>query len=80
MVSRPLALPLPVRVATGARGRPVALDGVGVESIREEWVVDDRWWTDRPLRRRYFELALADGRCLVVFRDLLGGGWASQAG
>jgi hypothetical protein len=40
---------------------------VGVESVREEWLVEDRWWTARPLRRRYFELVLADGRDVVVF-------------
>jgi hypothetical protein len=36
--------------------------------VREEWLVEDRWWTPRPLRRRYFELVLADGRDVVVFR------------
>jgi hypothetical protein len=53
---------------------------VAVEAVREEWVVEDRWWTPRPLSRRYFELALADGRCVVVFRepDGDGGRWFSQ--
>ena len=39
-----------------------------VEAVREEWLVEDRWWTPRPLRRHYFELVLADGRDVVVFR------------
>jgi hypothetical protein len=51
-----------------------------VHSVSEDWVVEDRWWTGRPLRRRYFELVLADGRNLVVFRDLERGKWFSQAG
>ena len=51
-----------------------------VDSVREEWVVEDRWWTGRPVRRRYFELVLADGRNVVVFRDLVAGGWFSQRG
>ncbi len=51
---------------------------MGVESVREEWVVEDRWWTSRPLRRRYFELVLANGRNTVVYRDLVDGGWLSQ--
>jgi hypothetical protein len=46
--------------------------------VREEWVVEDRWWTGRALRRRYFELVLGDGRDVVVFRDLEGGGWCEQ--
>jgi hypothetical protein len=49
-----------------------------VDSVREEWVVEDRWWTGRPLRRRYFELVLANGRNVVVFHDLVGGEWFMQ--
>jgi hypothetical protein len=78
MASKPLALPRHAQVETGPGGRPVALHGVPVMTIREEWVVEDRWWTDRPLRRRYFELILEDGRCAVAFHDLVRGGWASQ--
>ena len=50
-------------------GRPLAVAGVAVETVREEWLVEDRWWTPEPIRRHYFELALADGRCEVVFRE-----------
>jgi hypothetical protein len=74
---RRLYSPRSVAVETGPDGRPFTVEGVGVEAVREEWVVDDRWW-DRPLRRRYFELALADGRSLVVFRDLTDGDWYRQ--
>jgi CO dehydrogenase/acetyl-CoA synthase delta subunit len=49
-----------------------------VEAVRESWLVEDRWWTDRPLRRRYWELVSASGRNLVVFHDLLAGGWFAQ--
>jgi hypothetical protein len=59
----------------------VAFDRTRVEAVSEEWVVEDRWWTDAPLRRRYFELVLADGRNVVVFRDLAGEGrWYEQRG
>ena len=60
------------------RGVPAAVEGITVDSVREEWVVEDRWWTGKPLRRRYFELVLIDGRNVVVFRDLVGGGWFAQ--
>ena len=46
--------------------------------MRESWLVEDRWWTDAPLRRRYWEVVTADGRNLVVFRDLLAGRWYAQ--
>ena len=66
---RRLGTPKPVSVRVGA-GVPVAVGRAAVEAVAEEWVVEDRWWTGRPLRRRYFELVLADGRNTVVFRDL----------
>jgi hypothetical protein len=59
---------------------PRAVGTSEVESVREEWMVEDRWWTPAPLRRHYFELALADGRCVVVFRELDSGRWFSQRG
>jgi hypothetical protein len=65
-------MPKRVRVSTDARGTPLALGGAVVEAVREEWLVEDRWWTPRPLRRRYFELVLADGRDVVVFRSAKG--------
>jgi hypothetical protein len=64
--------------AADERGVPIALGPAPVDSVREEWVVEDRWWTGRPLRRRYFELVLVNGRNVVVFRDLVGGGWFLQ--
>jgi hypothetical protein len=75
---RRLSAPRPAGVRAAVDGRPAAIDSVGVEAVSEEWVVEDRWWTEEPLRRRYFELVLADGRTAVVFRDLVGGGWYAQ--
>jgi len=76
--SRRLGAPDLVSVEADERGVPLAVGPAPVDSIREEWVVEDRWWTGRPLRRRYFELVLTDGRNVVIFRDLLGGGWFTQ--
>jgi hypothetical protein len=71
--------PTPAAVEVGSEGIPVAVAGVAVEAVREDWLVEDRWWTPRPLRRRYFELVLADGRCVVVFREPAEGGrWFEQ--
>ena len=61
--------PQPVEVETGSDGVPSAVGSVAVDAVREEWLVEDRWWTSKPLRRRYFELVLADGRNVVVFRE-----------
>jgi hypothetical protein len=77
-VSKRLSVPRPASVQAGHGGVPVAVGGTPVEAMREDWVVEDRWWTDKPVRRRYFELVLSDGRNLVVFRDLVAGRWLMQ--
>jgi hypothetical protein len=71
--------PRPVDVDAGSDGVPRAVGEVAVEAVREEWLVEDQWWTPKPLSRRYFELVLADGRDLVVFREPdVGGRWFEQ--
>jgi hypothetical protein len=75
---RRLYAPTPATVEAGPDGAPVAVDRVAVEAIREEWLVGDRWWTPQPLRRHYFEMALADGRAVVVFRCGFSGRWYRQ--
>jgi hypothetical protein len=67
---RALNTPRPARVRTDATGAPVEIDGRAVEQVRESWLVEDRWWTQRPLRRRYWEVLGAGGRNTVVFHDL----------
>ena len=74
---RRLSMPKPVEVTTDG-SRLSTVNGHTVNAMNEDWVIEDRWWTGRPLRRRYFELVLADGRNTVVFRDLINGRWYSQ--
>jgi hypothetical protein len=78
--SKQLAGPRPAVVHRGGDGAPAALGSVAVESLSEEWVVEDRWWTGRPICRRYFELVLANGRNTVVFLDLGTQRWFEQRG
>jgi hypothetical protein len=77
---RRLYVPRAATVEADRAGRPSTVDGVAVEVVREEWVVEDRWWTPNPLGRHYFELALADGRNLVVFRSIVSRRWYRQRG
>jgi hypothetical protein len=80
MSMRRLSQPKPTQVDAGPDGQPFTVRGSAVDTIAEDWVVEDRWWTGRPLRRRYFELVLTDGSNVVVFRDLERGRWFSQVG
>lgn len=75
---RRLYAPRRAEVEIDAVGVPRRVDAIAVAAVREEWMVDDRWWTPKPLRRHYFELALADGRSAVVFRCELTGRWHRQ--
>jgi hypothetical protein len=61
--------PQPIEVEAGGDGVPLRIGGVRVEAVREQWLVEDRWWTPKALQRMYFEVVLADGRNLVVFRE-----------
>ena len=75
---RRLNEPRRARVRADARGKPLGVDGRAVDAVRESWLVEDRWWTDRPLRRRYWEVVTTCGRNLVVFRDLESKQWFAQ--
>ena len=75
---RRLAVPTRATVWAEADGCPLTVDGLAVDAVRESWLIEDRWWTERPLRRRYWELVTTCGRNLVVFHDLTGGTWWRQ--
>ncbi|HET6997131.1 MAG TPA: hypothetical protein VFI03_00950 [Solirubrobacterales bacterium] len=75
---RHLYVPAPAVVGLDPAGAPGEVDGVAVAAVREEWRVDDRWWTPKQLRRHYFELALIDGRSVVVFRCAVTERWYRQ--
>jgi len=76
--TRRLSTPRRVAVEADPEGTPERVDGRVIDAIRESWLVEDRWWTDRPLRRRYWEVVTVCGRDEVVFCDLIGGRWWRQ--
>lgn len=61
--------PWPVPVQADEGGRPLRVGRLEVSSVREQWLVEDGWWTTSPLRRSYFELVLEDGSDVVVFSE-----------
>jgi len=67
---RRIAEPKSTAVLADGAGTPLAVDGLAVDAVRESWLIEDRWWTDRPLRRRYWEVVTTCGRNVVVFREL----------
>jgi hypothetical protein len=75
---RRLSVPRRVAVDADADGRPLIVDRREVDAVRESWLVEDRWWTEKPLRRRYWEVVTTCGRDEVVFCDLISGRWWRQ--
>jgi len=77
--TRAIGTPFPVRVIAGRAGTPhaVVIDGRRrrVVAVRDDWLVQDRWWTDRPVDRHYFELVLEPGRLMVLYRQSPSGEW-----
>jgi hypothetical protein len=70
--------PQPALVEPGFDGTPRQVNRSAVMLVREEWRVVDRWWTDDPVSRRYFDLVLEGGDRCVVFQDLDQRGWFTQ--
>ena len=79
-VSRRLYEPRSALVEASATGVPARVNRQGVAIVREEWRVVDRWWTEEPVSRRYFDVVLESGENSVVFRDEERECWFSQRG
>jgi hypothetical protein len=76
--ARRLSVPRRARVLTDADGQPRAVDGHQVDAVRETWLLEDRWWTEEPLRRRYWEVNPTSGGDLVVYHHITAGDWWRQ--
>lgn len=77
-----LGAPRPIRVITSPGGAPHAavIDGRRrlVLAIRDDWLIQDRWWTDAPIERHYYELVIEPGSAVTVFRDCRSGTWLTH--
>lgn len=70
--------PRPALVEAGVAGVPRIVNREEVALVREEWRVVDRWWTDEPVDRRYFEVVLESGRNTAVYYDREAQSWFTQ--
>ena len=65
-------------VETLPAGTPRVVNRESVTLVREEWRVVDRWWTDEPVSRHYFEVVLESGRNTAVYYDREAQSWFTQ--
>lgn len=79
---RALNQPSPASVESEGDGVPrsVKLRGRSliVESVADQWRIDDEWWRDKPISRMYYECVLDHGLRATLFFDLLSGKWYHQ--
>jgi hypothetical protein len=47
-------------------------------TIEDKWRIDDEWWRAAPLSRFYYNVLLASGQRLVLYKDLVTGEWYQQ--
>jgi hypothetical protein len=70
--------PRPAVVEANFDGTPWRVNRQSVAIVREEWRVVDRWWTEEPVSRRYFDVVLESGENAVVFHDEEASAWFTQ--
>jgi len=49
-----------------------------IATIEDRWRLDDEWWRDTPVSRLYYNVLLASGQRLVLYKDLVTGEWYEQ--
>jgi hypothetical protein len=78
---KPVNAPAALQVEEDASGFPLAVKGKRrqvINSIEDRWRLDDEWWRAEPVSRLYYNVLLASGQRLVLYKDLITGGWYEQ--
>ena len=80
---RPVNAPDPVIVEEApSSGLPLAVRAPrrqAVKNVEDRWRIDDEWWRREPVSRLYYEVLLASGQRLVLYKDLVTENWYRQA-
>lgn len=78
---KPVNAPAALKIEEDALGLPLAIKlkrRQAVTSIEDRWRIDDEWWRTEPVARLYYNVLLNSGQRLVLYKDLVGGGWYEQ--
>ena len=93
---RSLNLPVPIQVSAGKSGMPAAValpparsrrprtapksQYLRIIAINDLWQVDDEWWREHPITRRYYQITTQDDRRLTIYQDRANDQWYWQRG
>jgi len=80
--AKPVNAPEPLRVEEGASGELLAVRlkrRYRIAAIEDKWRIDDEWWRAEPIARLYYNVLLASGERLVLYKDLVSGEWYRQS-
>jgi hypothetical protein len=73
---------MPVKVIENKQHVPVSIQVKGktlnIARIEEVWEIDEEWWRERRIARRYYLVTTEAGGQITIFLDLVGGGWYRQ--
>jgi hypothetical protein len=78
---KPVNTPEPVKIEEDASGLPLAVRmkrRQAVTAIEDKWRLDDEWWRSEVISRLYYNVLLVSGQRLVLYKDLVTGGWYQQ--
>ena len=78
---KPVNTPEPLRVEEDTSGLPVVVRmprRQTVATIEDKWRLDDEWWRAEAISRLYYNVLLGSGQRLVLYKDLVTGGWYQQ--
>ena len=88
-VGRPAAITIPLAINSGLtrlsrlaqQQRTNAKIGAQkITAINDLWQVNDEWWREHPVSRRYYQITTQSDRRLTIFKDELNGNWYCQKG
>ena len=51
-----------------------------ITAINDLWQVNDEWWREHPISRRYYQITTQNDRRLTIFQDGMNGNWYWQKG
>ena len=67
-----------ILMTLGENGDPCLIRWNGeihsIQHIANRWRVDERWWAKR-VHREYFKLTTDTGCLMIIYQDMLTGGW-----